>query len=340
MTEQLPGLDLEALTRYLTGVAPHLAESPLSARMVVGGKSNLTYMLSTSGGPMVIRRPPLGHVLATAHDMKREYRVMSALDGTAVPVPKTEILCEDPEILGAPFYIMRAVEGDPIKRAAELIPRGAERTALIADRLVTTLANLHSIDPASVGLGDFGRPEGFVLRQINRWKKQLDSSNSRELPGVEGLVTSLIERCPADTGAAIVHGDYRLDNVLVDGNDTITAVLDWEMASLGAPLADLALMVSYDERAKDPRFAGITDVSTAPGYPGTEQVVSRYEQVIGKPIEDFEFYLAFSYFKQVGILEGIHYRYVAGQTVGPGYDTVGEMVLPLLNEAITTLAKS
>ena len=338
-----PGLDLDVLTTYLKQHAPALAESPITAELIVGGKSNLTYMMQTSAGRMVLRRPPMGHVLATAHDMSREYKVLTAFEGTKVPVPHCELICEDDSVLGAPFYIMRAVEGDAIKQAAELEKRGPERTRTIVNRLIDTMADIHTTDPASIGLDQFGKAEGFVLRQIKRWTKQLESSKSRELPGLEKHIENLLEACPSDTGHGIVHGDYRLDNVLVDQNDQITAVLDWEMAALGAPTCDLAMMIAYGDRTKamtGDAANSVTNVSLANGYPSSDEIVARYEERTGEKTRHFDFYLAFSFFKQVGILEGIYYRYQAGQTVGPGYDSIGDMVPVLLEKSKEALARS
>ena len=169
--------------------------------------------------------------------------------GTKVPVPATYLLCADTGVIGAPFYVMEKVGGTAYRTAAQLEAVGAERTRLIAARMIGTLADLHAVDPGAVGLADFGRPQGFLGRQVRRWKKQLDASRSRDLPGADELYAALEAHIPAETDVAIVHGDFRLDNLLVGGDDRITAVLDWEMATLGDPLADVALLLAYQALA-------------------------------------------------------------------------------------------
>jgi aminoglycoside phosphotransferase (APT) family kinase protein len=276
----------------------------------------------------VVRRPPLGHVLPTAHDMTREFRVISGLRDTAVPVPEALLLCEDQDVVGAQFYVMSFVEGTPYRTADELAELGEARTRAIADALVDTLVDLHAVDPAAVGLGDFGRPEGFLERQLRRWKKQLDASRSRDLPGIEELHDRLAAAVPVSGKPSIIHGDYRLDNVLVDGDDKISAVLDWEMSTLGDPLTDLALLVAYAERDKV-SLQFVSNASSAPGYPTTDQVVARYAERSGRDVSQLNWYVSFAFFKLAVILEGIYYRYQQGQTVGAGFEGVGAGV-PLL----------
>ncbi len=223
MTE---GLDTDALAAWLETERPGLLSGPLEATLITGGKSNLTYTVTDGTTDVIVRRPPLGHVLATAHDMVREHRVITALGPTDVPVPETYALCEDDTVTGAPFYVMELVRGTPYGRATQLEELGPERTRGITERMIDTLVALHAVDPADVGLSDFGRPDGYLERQVRRWKKQLDSSRSRELDGMDELIAKLERDIPAGGDATIVHGDFRLDNVLVDESDTITAVLD------------------------------------------------------------------------------------------------------------------
>lgn len=240
-----PGLDLDRLRGLLDGERPGLVHGPLTGRLIEGGRSNLTYAVSDGTSKWVVRRPPLGHVLATAHDMKREYRVISALHPTNVPVPRPVLLCEDEEVLGSPFYVMEYVEGTPYRTADQLAPLGPERTRGAVLSLVDTLVELHAVDPAEVGLADFGRPEGFLDRQLRRWGKQLDASRNRELAGIDELHAALGRELPRSPAPAVVHGDYRLDNVLIGEDDGIRAILDWEMSTLGDPLTDLGLLVMY-----------------------------------------------------------------------------------------------
>ena len=335
----VPGLDLPRLGAWFAEHVPE-AGATLTARHISGGKSNLTYEVSDGAGRWIVRRPPLGHVLATAHDMAREYRVMTALRETAVPVPRTYALCEDAEIVGAPFYVMEKVEGVPYRRAAELERLGPERTRAVSERLVDTLVHLHEVDPAAVGLADFGRPEGFLARQVGRWRKQLEASYHRDLPAADELHARLEASIPPEGAAGIVHGDFRLDNVLVGADDdAVHAVVDWEMATLGDPLTDLALMLLYQRLAA---FGGdtVSDVSTAPGYLGEQEILARYDAASHRDLGHFGFYLGLAAFKLAAILEGIHYRYLQGQTVGEGFDTIGDAIHPLLEAGLAALKET
>lgn len=336
MTEDDPkGLDLAALQNWLERERPELVTGPLTASLITGGKSNLTYTLSAGARDYVVRRPPLGHVLATAHDMGREYRVMAALAPTNVPVPQMIAHCEDTEVIGAPFYVMEKVTGTPYGRATQLEVLGPERTRAITERMVDTLVALHAVDYAAVGLGDFGRPDGYLGRQVARWKKQLVSSTSRDLPGMDELVEHLESNIPANGDGTIVHGDFRLDNLLVDDRDQVTAVLDWEMSTLGDPLTDVAVLLAYQQLAEvaPPSRDGaamITDAPVAPGYLGRDEVLARYAERSGRDVSDIGFHLALAFFKLAVILEGIHYRHSHGQTVGAGFDGIGDMIVPLI----------
>ncbi|MET9495955.1 phosphotransferase family protein [Streptomyces sp. NPDC006552] len=337
-----PGLDLDQLRAHLDRERPGLVGGPLSGRLVEGGRSNLTYQVSDGRATWVVRRPPLGHVLATAHDMKREYRVIAGLHPTAVPVPEPLLLCEDESVLGAPFYVMEFVTGTPYRTAEELAPLGPERTRAAVLGLVDTLVDLHAVDPAEVGLADFGRPEGFLDRQLRRWGKQLDASRNRELAGIDELHAALGRSLPASPAPTIVHGDYRLDNVLIrrdddaDGADRITAVLDWEMSTLGDPLTDLGLLVMYSAPLELPG-SPISTTATAAGHPAPAELVERYAARSGRDVSAVSWYTAFAWFKLAVILEGIHYRYTLGQTVGAGFDRIGDLVPVFIEHGRTTL---
>lgn len=338
MSEQLPGLDLAALTPWF---AEHVDEvgDGLTAELIAGGKSNLTYRLRAGEREWILRRPPVGRLLATAHDMGREYRMMSALGQTAVPVPHMYGYCDDADVLGAPFYVMEAVAGTPYRRADELRPLGPERTRAISERLVDTLAAVHAVDPAQVGLADFGRAEGFLGRQVERWRSQFDAAHTRDLPDMIALHSALAQRVPADGPAGIVHGDYRLDNVLFDAADQPAAVIDWELSTLGDSLTDVALMSVYDRMGKLAPGA-VSDVAAAPGYLDEHEMLARYAAGSDRDLSDFGFYVGLACFKLAGIVEGIHYRYVNGQTVGEGFASVGDMVNPLLGAGLTALAQA
>ncbi|MEV6026535.1 phosphotransferase family protein [Streptomyces sp. NPDC052036] len=331
-----PGLDLDRLRGLLDAERPGLVDGPLTGRLIEGGRSNLTYAVTDGTARWVVRRPPLGHVLATAHDMKREHRVISALYPTAVPVPRPVLLCEDDSVLGAPFYVMDFVEGTPYRTAAQLAALGPERTRDALLGLVDTLVELHAVDPAEVGLGDFGRPEGFLDRQLRRWGKQLDASRNRELPGIDELHAALGRALPVSPAPTVIHGDYRLDNVLLGDDDRIAAILDWEMSTLGDPLTDVGLLVMYSVplRLSD---SPISTTATAAGHPDPAELIERYAARSGRDLTAVSWYTAFAWFKLAVILEGIHYRYTLGQTVGQGFDRIGELVPLFIEHGLTTL---
>jgi aminoglycoside phosphotransferase (APT) family kinase protein len=335
-TDALRGLDLDRLRDLLDRKRPGLVAGALRAERIEGGRSNLTYRVSDGASQWVVRRPPLGHVLATAHDMTREHRVMSALAPTGVPVPRTVLLCEDPAVLGAPFYVMDFVEGTPYRTETQLRALGPERTRGLALAVVDTLVDLHAVDPDSVGLGGFGRPEGFLDRQLRRWGKQLDASRSRELPGIDELHAGLGRAMPASAAPAIVHGDYRLDNVLFDSADRLSAVLDWEMSTLGDPLTDLGLLVMYGEQHGVPDLQ-VPTAGGAPGHLTAQEVVQRYAERSGRDVTAIAWYTAFAYFKLAVILEGVHYRWTLGQTVGRGFDRIGDVVPVFIARGLHTL---
>ncbi|MEU5421143.1 phosphotransferase family protein [Streptomyces sp. NPDC020667] len=331
-----PGLDLDRLRGHLEQELPGLVRGPLSAELIEGGRSNLTYAVTDGTGRWVVRRPPLGHVLATAHDMRREHRVISALHPTPVPVPRALLLCEDESVVGAPFYVMDFVAGTPYRSAGQLAALGPGRTRRVVLSLADTLVELHAVDPAAAGLADFGRPEGFLERQLRRWGKQLAASRERELPGIDELHTALAAALPVSPAPTVVHGDYRLDNVLVGADDTVRAVLDWEMSTLGDPLTDLGLLVMYSEQRPVPG-SPIATTREAPGHPEPAELVERYAAGSGRDVSALPWYTAFAYFKLAVILEGIHYRYTLGQTVGPGFDRIGALVPLFIDNGLTTL---
>jgi aminoglycoside phosphotransferase (APT) family kinase protein len=331
-----PGVDLEGLRSYLDEHRPGMVEGPLTATLIVGGRSNLTYVLGDGRRDWILRRPPLGHVLATAHDMSREHRIITALGPSPVPVPHTYLLCTDETVIGAPFYVMERVDGTVYRSDAAAVALGPERAGAIATDLVRVLADLHAVDPSEYGLSDFGRPEGFLARQVRRWRTQLDASRSRDLDGIEELHHRLERAIPATQRAAVVHGDYRLDNVIISADDRVAAVLDWEMSTLGDPLTDLGLMhVYWDGGAA----AALTPNERPQPLIPLENMISEYAARSDLDLNPLPWYVAFAYFKLAVILEGIHYRFVTGQTVGAGFDTIGQAVKPLVDGGLSVIGK-
>ena len=342
----LTGLDLDAYRRWYDGVRPGEITGDLTGHLIAGGKSNLTYEVTDGASSWIVRRPPMGHVQATAHDMGREFTAMSALADTDVPVPVMHAHCADPDVLGAEFYVMSKVPGTAYRTADQLTALGADTTAELAGAMVDVLARLHAVDPQSVGLGDFGRPAGFLERQVRRWGRQLEGSATRPLPDAATLLERLAASIPADDAArdastsGIVHGDYRLDNLLTVPGDAqpVKAVVDWEMATIGDPLTDVALLLVYDKLGTLVGGSAVADASSASGYPDERAQLDRYVAASGRDLPDLAFHLGLAYLKIAVILEGIHHRFVAGQTVGEGFDHVGEAVEPLLAAGLTATA--
>lgn len=345
----VPGIDVPRLAAWLA------RELPGSGRitaidLIAGGRSNLTYGITLDGGRrIVLRRPPLGHVQPTAHDMGREYRVLSALGrGTAVPVPRTLAFCDDEDVIGARFYLMDFVEGRVLRTREDAGDITPEQARGLSEALAAALAAIHTVDLKAVGLDDFGRPSGYMERQLKRWGKQWDGSqeairatgNTRDLPEYDRLVARLAERMPADAPARLVHGDFRLDNALarLEPRPEIAAVVDWEMSTLGDPLSDLGLtLVYWAEAADDQELPVGATITSAPGFFTRREFTDRYAALTGFDLADIDFYVAFACFKLAVILEGIHARYLQNATVGEGFDQIGAGVPLLLERAHATL---
>ena len=337
--EPVPGLDLPALEGFLAAAVPAGLAGPLRGTLLAGGRSNLTYLLEDGADCWVLRRPPLGHVLETAHDMTREVTVLRALASTKVPVPGVVAACDDTAVIGAPFYLMRYVDGTILRTREQLAALSAEHATRMSYALVDVLADLHQVDPAAVGLGEFGRPEGFLQRQLRRWGKQQQSSRSRDIPRMDELPALLAERLPVSPAPAVVHGDYRQDNVILAAEDPgrVLAVLDWEMATVGDPFTDVAMLAVYWQG-----WAGLDNPITGiPGdhaaFPRQGDLLERYCARTGADLADLDWYLGLAFYKLAVILEGIHYRYAQGQTVGEGFDRIGAMVPELVRRGIAVL---
>lgn len=288
------------------------ATPPFDYALIVGGRSNLTFRVTDAAGRRyVLRRPPTGHVLATAHDMEREHRIISAVGRTSVPVPRTLGLCTDESVNGAPFYVMEFVDGvvlDSVDAAAAL-PEPLRAAA--CEHLVDVLADLHDVDVDAIGLGDLARRHGYVERQIKRWSKQWESSRTRDVPAIEEVARHLAANVPEQMGVSIAHGDYRFGNCLVDvGTGRVAAVLDWELCTLGDPLADLGYLGVYWVR---PDGEGRhNDPTAAPGFLSYGDVVERYATRTGRDVSQIDYYVAFSSWRLAVISEGVYARYLHG----------------------------
>ena len=346
MTE-VPGLDTAGLTRWLAHAHPELADAPLTATVITGGRSNLTYAIDGAREPLILRRPPLGHVLSSAHDMRREHRVISALAGTDVPVPRAIDIVDDTatdEITGTDFFLMQRVPGRVLLTRSQNVDYSPAGLRALSLDLARHLADLHTVDPVAVGLGDFGRPDGYLERQLRTWRRQLDSSRSRPTTTLDELQDALSEAPPTSTRASIVHGDFRLDNALVVGDSEsprISAVLDWEMATLGDPLVDLGMFGLYWDISE---LGGLSSavpsaVDPAAGYPDFDELLAAYAERAGIDVPDLRWYRAFAAYKLAVILEGIHFRFRAGDTVGEGFDRIGDIVDPLARTGLATVAE-
>ncbi|GEP38085.1 acyl-CoA dehydrogenase [Nocardioides psychrotolerans] len=330
---EMPGLDLDALTAHLADELPGTVAGPLRGRLIAGGRSNLTYAVSDDRNSWVLRRPPLGHVLETAHDMGREYRAMTALAATGVPVPRMLTQCADPAVLGAPFYMMSFVEGTVYRSEEQLAALDAPAAEALADRLVEALVELHRLDPADAGLADFGRPEGYLARQVRRWGKQLAASGSRQISGLEELGTRLAETVPETRRHGVVHGDYKLDNVVVSPEDgTIVAVLDWEMATLGDPLMDLVNLMLWWDGVLDTEGRPFAPVPARhPQFPPSSRLAQRYAELTGADLDTLPWCSGLLCYKLAAIFEGMHSRQTQGLTVGEGFELVAGLA-PALAE--------
>jgi aminoglycoside phosphotransferase (APT) family kinase protein len=316
---------------------------PWRAEVISGGLSNITYRITWAGARYILRRPPLGEILPRAHDMAREFRVMSALGPTAVPVPETVGLCTDPEVIGASFYLMREVDGVVLRAQSDTEALSVGQRHAISEALVDCLVDLHAVDPAGVGLGDYGRHGGYAARQVSTWGKQWRRSRTRDLADMDALIDALARAAPEGDETTIVHGDFRLDNTIVDLGvepPPIAALLDWELSTLGDPIADLGLMLTYwhdpgdTARAEVSVAAGITDHE---GFLAADELAQRYAVRSGRDLGTLPFHLALAAMELAVILEGVHARYINGQTVSAGYEHVGASVPVLVARARSLL---
>ena len=329
----MQGIDTVRVSSWLAANVDD-ASPPFDFALIAGGRSNLTYAVTDGNDRrFVLRRPPLAQVLATAHDMAREHRIISAVGRTGVPVPRALAVCTDVEVIGAPFYVMSYVDGvvlDSPERAAAL-PMDLRPAA--SEHLVDVLADLHEVDVDDVGLGDLAKREGYVERQVTRWSKQWDQSRTRELPAIDEVARRLREHLPVQQGVSIAHGDFRFGNCLTNvDNGRIEAVLDWELCTLGDPLADLGYLGVYwydgtaqTVRANDPTSAG--------GFTSYSDLVERYARRTGRDVSNIGYYIAFGCWRLAVISEGVYSRYMNG-AMGDG----GDLDIATFKEATDSLA--
>jgi aminoglycoside phosphotransferase (APT) family kinase protein len=317
---EIEGIDHDGVTAWMAAAIPG-SEPPFRFELIAGGRSNLTYRVTDAAGrSYALRRPPVSHVLPTAHDMKREYTVITALGPTGVPVPATLGLCTDESVTGAPFYVMSFVEGRIVRdeRAAARLEESSRARAGVS--LIDTLAQLHAVDVDAVGLGEFARRDGYIARQLKRWHGQFTQStlDGQAGPAVVDRVHQLLAaRIPEQQGGVIVHGDYRLDNTVLDDGGNVSAILDWEICTLGDPLADLGLLMVYWTEPEDSDHAllGVAP-TTLPGFARRSELLARYAALTGRDVSGIAYYRAFGFWKLACILQGVHVRYAGGAAAG------------------------
>ena len=344
MADSAPrGIHAENVSRFLRERLPECTPS-FAFELISGGRSNLTYLVrDAAGATWVLRRPPLGHVLPTAHDMVREFRVLSGLASTDVPAPRPIALCEDAGVNEMPFYVMThcpgIVPGDGLPPGYAAKPDERRRMSVA---LVETLVKLHAVDVAAVGLGGLGRPEGYLERQVRRWSQQWERSRTAPLPEIEELLRRLAKALPPSPAPTIVHGDYRLGNMAFDPADPgrVVAVFDWEMATLGDPLADLGYTLIYWKQAGDPTYTRLPLFTDLPGFLTRAEIVDEYAKRSGRDVAHADFYQVLALTKLAVISEGIYARHLQGKTLGPGFDAMRREAQPLAERALALAAAS
>lgn len=337
MSDAPVGIDLPNVTRWLDANVDEL-EGPYSFTLITGGRSNLTFKgVDGNGVEFVLRRPPTGNVLASAHDMVREHTIISAVGSTPVPVPQTLGVCHDVEVNGAPFYVMSFVDGVVLDAQEKALDMSIEQRRAAGEHLIDVLADLHAVDIDAVGLGDLAKREGYVERQVRRWTGQWEKSKTRELPAVDDVARRLAAQIPEQQGVTIAHGDYRFGNCLVDTSAArVVAVLDWELCTLGDPLADLGYLGVYwsdpgesQDRPNDP--TGI------PGFPTYAELLERYSSRTGRDVSGIGYYVAFSSWRLAVISEGVYSRYIHGAM---GDQEIDPAVLDAFKVGVERLADS
>ena len=312
MQQPINGIDRDRVSAWL---GEHIdgAVAPFEFSLIAGGRSNLTFAVTDAGGRrFVLRRPPTGAVLATAHDMAREYRIIAAVGTTGVPVPPALGLCDDESVNGAPFYVMGYVDGVVLDSQAKAATMTVDQRRSASEHLIDVLADLHDVDVDAVGLGDLAKRTGYVERQVKRWTMQWENSKTRELPAIDEVGRRLAERLPEQHGVVIAHGDYRFGNCLTDTSaGRIAAVLDWELCTLGDPLADVGYLGVYWSDPGKPN-ARPNDPTGLDGFPSYDDLLERYARRTGRDLSGIAYYVAFSSWRLAVISEGVYARYLHG----------------------------
>ena len=343
-SELPPLLDVGDLGDYLDDRLP--GEGPFSVDRHLAGHSNETFRIARSGHTWILRRPPRGAFLPSAHDVEREFTVLNGLAGTSVRAPKPLLMCPDEDVIGAPFYVMEYIDGFVIRNA---LPEtfGAPERYRIGAELVDALVELHSVDPASCGLGSFGRPHGYLERQLRRWTGQLELTLplTRPLPELENAGEWLGANLPASNAHTLVHGDYKLDNVSFSAYPParLIAIFDWEMSTLGDPLADLGWMISFWREEGDPAddvFAELNRVTTLPGFAQRAELIDRYERATGRDAGRLGWYEVLATWKLAILLEGSYARHLAGATDDPFFAEMEYRVPALARRAVDLAGRS
>ena len=337
-------LDRAALAAYLRERLPG-ADLPLTLGQFPGGHSNLTYLVRLGDREYVLRRPPFGPVAPTAHDMSREYRVLSGLAPVFPPAPQPYLLCEDPSVIGAPFYVMERRRGLVVRtRIPPEIGADPSRRRHVSEAVVDTLVALHAVDWSAAGLAGLGRPEGFVERQVRGWAERYERARTRDIPAIRDLARWLGERIPASPPPTLLHNDFKLDNLILERADPgrVVAVLDWEMATLGDPLVDVGILLCYWPEADDPpgRRQSISGVTAEPGFLRRAEVLARYAAAAGRDVSRIAFYETFALFKVAVVVQQIYVRYHRGQTKDPRFATFEDRVAGLAEAALDLAERS
>ena len=338
------GIDQPNVTAWFEANVPDV-KAPLEFTLIAGGRSNLTFRVTDSAGhEWALRRPPVSHVLPTAHDMAREHRIITALGPTPVPVPITVGLCTDPEVNGAPFYVMEFVNGH-ILRGADAVAEAFDPATIgaIGASIADTLATLHAVDVEAVGLGDLARHEGYIDRQLRRWSQQFHDMlvNDEDYDGiVDEVGKELAANIPEQKGVSIVHGDYRLDNTVIGDDGKVRAILDWEICTLGDAMADVGVLMCYWNDPSGPNSLLGVSATSSRGMATKEQVLARYAETSGRDVSAVGFYTAFGYWKLACILQGVYCRYLNGAGAGDSapVDQYPDQIRRLAQTAATSLA--